>query len=98
MLKKKTLKSRSVTKVTFEVPGEVEAAAAYLVGDFNDWDETATPMKKLKDGRLTVTIDLAPARDFQFRYLLDGRRWENDWQADRYVRNPFGGDNSVVVT
>ena len=33
----------------------------------------------------------------QYRYLLDGARWENDWQADKYLRNEYGGDNSVVV-
>ena len=30
------------------------------------------------------------------RYLLDGQRWDNDWAADAYVRNDFGGDDSVV--
>jgi len=28
--------------------------------------------------------------------LLDGRRWDNDWAADGYVSNGFGGDDSVV--
>jgi len=31
-----------------------------------------------------------------FRYLVDGERWENDWAADAYVPNPFGGEDSVV--
>jgi hypothetical protein len=45
-----------------------------------------------------VTLELAPGKAYQFRYLLDGDRWENDWRADRYVPNPYGGDNSVVLT
>lgn len=98
MLKKKTLKSRPVTKVTFEVPREVEGQEAHLVGDFNGWDRRATPMNKLKDGRFTVTLDLDPAQAYEFRYLLDGADWENDWAADQYVPNPYGSDNSVVLT
>ena len=39
------------------------------------------------------------AQKFQFRYLLDGCRWENDWKADKYIPAPFSNaDNSVVVT
>jgi len=30
--------------------------------------------------------------------LIDDERWENDWAADDYVPNGFGGDNSVVRT
>jgi len=28
--------------------------------------------------------------------LIGKSKWENDWQADGYVPNPFGFDNSVV--
>ncbi len=98
MLKKQALKSKPVCKVTFEVPREISARSASLVGDFNAWTDDATPMRRLKDGRFTVTLELAPGKAYQFRYLLDGDRWENDWRADRYVPNPYGGDNSVVLT
>jgi hypothetical protein len=30
--------------------------------------------------------------------LVNGAEWHNDWQADKYVPNPFSGDNSVVIT
>jgi hypothetical protein len=43
-----------------------------------------------------VTVDLDAGRAYRFRYLLDGQRWDNDWAADAYVRNDFGGDDSVV--
>jgi hypothetical protein len=33
---------------------------------------------------------------YRFRYLVDGRSWENDWAADLYVPNGYGGDDSVV--
>jgi 1,4-alpha-glucan branching enzyme len=98
MLKKQYLKSRPVCKVKFEVPSGVAEKSVYLVGCFNDWDENATPMDKLKDGRFTKYLYLDLDQRYEFRYLVDGREWINDWEADDYVSNPFSGDNSVVVT
>lgn len=97
MLKKQHLKTKPVCKVTFEVPKAIQARSVYLVGDFNGWDNGATLMRKLKDGRHTVTLALDLDQAYEFRYLLDGA-WDNDWQADAYRPNPFGSDNSVVMT
>jgi 1,4-alpha-glucan branching enzyme len=97
MFKKRYLKSRPVCKVNFYLPEAVKAERAYLVGDFNDWDESATPMIALKDGRFSIELELETGREYQFRYLVDGSEWHNDWEADKYVPNPFSGDNSVIV-
>jgi 1,4-alpha-glucan branching enzyme len=98
MFKKKYLKTKC--KVTFELPEAVAERAdnVYLVGDFNNWDEQATPMEKKKGNRFSVTLDLEPNREYQYRYLINGQSWENDWEADKYVPNPFSGDNSVIST
>lgn len=99
MLKKQPLKSKPVCKVTFSLPESVKAETAFLVGDFNNWDEKATPMKKQKkDAQFAVTLELDKGREYQFRYLVNGAEWHNDWHADKYVPNPFSGDNSVVAT
>lgn len=87
-------------KVTFVLPKEKgnSAETAYVVGEFNGWDTLSNPMKKLKSGEFKTTIDLEPGRHYQFRYVLDGRNWENDGDADRYVPSPYGdSDNSVIV-
>jgi len=99
MFKKRYLKNGDV-KVEFTLPDAVaaEADTVYLVGDFNNWDETATPMQRYKNGKFKLTLDLEPNRQYQFRYLVNGSQWHNDWEADRYVANPFSGDNSVVDT
>ena len=98
-IKKQYLKSKPVCKVTFTLAKEAAGAAksAHVVGDFNNWNVHADSMKKLKDGTLTATITLKRGKEYQFRYLLDGATWENDWSADKYVQNRFGSDNSVVV-
>jgi 1,4-alpha-glucan branching enzyme len=97
MLKKQNGRGKAV-KVTFSLPKDVQGESVYLVGDFNEWDESATPMKKDKDGGFSATVSLEKGRDYQFRYLVNGHEWHNDWNADKYVQNSFGGDNSVVTT
>jgi 1,4-alpha-glucan branching enzyme len=87
-----------VAQVTFSLPKEVEGDSACLVGDFNDWDESATPMERDDDGGFSTTIKLEKGREYQFRYLVNGRDWHNDWNADAYVENPFGCDNSIIRT
>ena len=102
MLKKQYVKSRKVAKITFEItrtqiPEELPAENAFLVGDFNDWDAAATPMKFSKKKKaFAVTLDLEPGRQYHFRYFVDGVYWCNDWEADAYIPSGFGHDNSVV--
>jgi 1,4-alpha-glucan branching enzyme len=98
-LKKQYLKRNSACKVTFSVPKQAAGSATNvnLVGDFNDWDRDTTPMKRLKNGTFTATLTLEPNKEYHFRYLVDGQRWENDWHADKYVPNAHGSDDSVVV-
>lgn len=102
MLKKQYLKSKPVCKVTFYFPEEqasetFEAKSVQLVGDFNGWTDP-TPMKRLKDGRFSVLLELEKGRSYQFRYLVDGQEWYNDQEADQYIANPFNSENSVVLT
>lgn len=98
MLKKQFLKTKEAVKVTFSLPEAVQGETVFLVGDFNNWDESATQMKKQKDGSFSVTLNLEKDHEYQFRYLVNGTEWHNDWEADKYVPNPYSGDNSVVVT
>lgn len=98
---KQILKSRPVVKVTFSIAAEAAGAAKniVLVGDFNSWNpDDATALKKQKDGSFKAIVELAPGRDYQFRYLIDGNRWSNDWEADKYVPSGVTNEeNSVVI-
>ena len=98
-LKKQYLKKSDSCKVTFSLTKETVGSAdsVCLVGDFNDWSQSANPMKKLKNGTFTASLHLQKDEEYQFRYLLDGRQWENEWQADKYLPNQHGSDNSVVI-
>jgi 1,4-alpha-glucan branching enzyme len=96
MVKKAVSKNGKTYRVTFELPAEVNAQTACLCGDFNDWSETALPMKRRKDGSFSVALTLPAGQSYHYRFLLDGERWENDWAADTYMPNIHGSDNSVV--
>lgn len=99
-IKKQFLKSRPVCKVTFSVdPGLSEGAKEVAVlGDFNAWDPTDHAMRKLKDGSFTKTIELEVGREYQFRYLVDGKRWINDDQADKYIHSGVAAEQNSVIT
>ena len=96
---KQYLKTRSDCRVTFRLPKQAAPATKYVsvVGDFNNWSITETPLKKLKNGDFKTTITLPCDREYKFRYLIDADHWENDWNADKYVPNCYGDDDSVVV-
>lgn len=99
-IKKKYLKNRNVCKTTFWLPetAAVDARSVYIVGDFNNWNIRANPMEKLGNGHFTTTIELDPGREYEFRYLIDESKWENDWNADKYKKSPYGdSDNSVII-
>lgn len=85
-------------EVTFRLPKDIalDAKDVTLVGDFNEWIESASPMKRLKDGSFEVTMILEPVKIYKFRYLVDGHRWENDAYADNFIANGFGWHDSAV--
>ncbi len=85
--------------VVFTLNAEAAAGSekVYLAGDFNSWDETSIPMKKGPDGSFSVKKQLDTNKEYQFRYCLDGNRWENDWKADKYVRSEIANDDNSVV-
>ncbi|MEJ2286677.1 MAG: isoamylase early set domain-containing protein [Desulfobacterales bacterium] len=99
-IRKQYLKSKPLCKATFRIPKETGGSArtAHIVGEFNNWTLFSTPMKKLKSGAFTTTLELEPGREYQFRYLLDKKIWENESDADRSVPTPYGdGENSIIV-
>ena len=99
-MKKEYLEGGKLCKVTFRLPRVAAPGAkrVCIVGDFNDWNTRANPMKRLENGDYEISLKFEPRKEYHFRYLIDDSRWENDWNADKYVKSPLGdSDNSVVV-
>ena len=97
-LKKTYLTNRPAVKVTFFLPQEAapDAKKVAIVGDFNGWDRNANTMKKQKDGSFSLTLELPSNKEYRFKYLIDDSQWENDWCADKYMSNEYGGEDSVI--
>lgn len=99
-IKKKYAKTKGVCTVTFDLtkPANDEVETVYVVGEFNNWSESATPMKRKRNGNFSATVDLTQGREYQFRYLYDDGHWENDTDADKDVESPFPDTrNSVII-
>jgi 1,4-alpha-glucan branching enzyme len=99
-MKKDYTKSTHECNVTFNFPEEIagKAKKVHLVSDFNEWSHDATPMKKTKNGIFSVSINLPVDKHYQYRYLIDDTRWENDPEADEQIPTVFGdAENSVVI-
>ena len=94
MIKSRGSDGRS--SVTFVLDPGVEATRASVCGEWDGWAIEAHPMERAAEGGFRLTVELPAGRSYRFRYLLDGERWENDWAADAYVPNGFGGEDSLV--
>ncbi len=92
----KSGRTKGKARVTFTVDPRVGARDAAVCGEWNEWSADADIMRRDAQGGFSVTVDLDAGRAYRFRYLLDGQRWDNDWAADAYEPNDFGGDDSVV--
>ena len=92
--------SKGSCKVTFTYPviSGHSVKSVQVLGDFNNWDSKIAPkMKKGKD-EFTTVIELNAGKSYEFRYLLDGIKWDNDFSADNYIASPYSGiNNSVLV-
>ncbi len=97
MIKKQFVKSRNVTKVTFELDQSVSAENVMLIADFNDWQPVS--FKQAKSGTWKLTQELEPGKSYQFRYVLeqgDQLSFINDPEADGVVANDQGTENAVI--
>jgi hypothetical protein len=84
--------SDTFVKFTFVAPA---AKHVFLVGDFNDWDVSKTPMAET-GGTWTVVIPLVAGRH-QYSFVVDGKSWSNDPKAPSAPDDGFGHTNSVKI-
>lgn len=91
-------KAAKSVKITFVLPKEAvgNAETVVLLGDFNNWQNGLTLVKQ-KDGSFKTSVELEKGRSYEYRFLINGEKWENDWAAEAYVPTPFGTFNSVVT-
>jgi 1,4-alpha-glucan branching enzyme len=94
-IKKQFVKTKPVCKVTFSIEAK-EAKTASVVGDFNNWDQEAGVLNKLKNGTFKGVFDLNKEATYEFKYVVDGQ-FVNEPEADSFRWNDYAGaENSVL--
>lgn len=49
------------------------AKQVYVVGTFNEWSRTNTPMQKLPDGSWVAAVSGVAGQSIRYKYLVDGK-------------------------
>lgn len=83
--------------VRFELRLPATAREVSLVGDFNGWDEQATPMvQQAADGTWSARVPLEPGRH-TYAFVVDGEQWLVNPLAPQVPDAGFGPTNAVIV-
>jgi 1,4-alpha-glucan branching enzyme len=98
VIKQTPVKGKDQVKVSFILPSDAVTGKVSVVGDFNDWDPFAHPLRPRRNGTRSVAVTLPRQRRFAFRYLDEAGRWHDDDAAHDYQENGMGGVNGVVTT
>jgi len=79
--------------ITFDA---ADAKAVSIVGDFNDWDSTASPLARFgSNGPWTATVNVMPGRHL-YAFMVDGKLVV-DPRAPHTRDLDYGGDASVLM-
>lgn len=84
-----------VRSIEFVLRTSADSAVA-LVGDFNDWDPRATPLRPAADSLWSVVVPLRPGR-YRYTFVVDGTQWRRDPSAPRALEDDFGTPTSVIT-
>jgi 1,4-alpha-glucan branching enzyme len=74
--------SGGTVRVTFVLPAAEPAGAVSVVGDFNDWNPYAHPLRKRANGARSAVVTLPAGTTLHFRYLAEGGVWFDDDTAE----------------
>lgn len=73
------------------------AQSVAVAGDFNDWSHDATPLKQNASGLWLTEIAIPRAGRFEYKFIINGRRWIEDPSNGMKAPDNYGGLNSVLV-
>ena len=81
MIKTTKLGRDGMVRVTFTLPVAEPTGAVSVVGDFNDWDPFAPPLRRRggwAKGIRSASVTVPPGSTLHFRYLAEGGQWFDD--------------------
>jgi hypothetical protein len=74
-----------------------EAKSVSLVGDFNNWDRSVTPLTPGAVAGVWARAVALPPGTHQYAFIVDGTRWIADPAAPLTVQDDFGTASSIVT-
>jgi 1,4-alpha-glucan branching enzyme len=80
-------------RVTFALPADEPDAAVSVVGNFNDWNPFAHPLRRRANRTRSVAVTVPVGSTLHFRYLAEGGLWFDD----DTVTVPDGQDVAITV-
>ena len=78
MIKTTKPSGEGMVKVTFSLPANQPAGAVSVVGDFNNWDPSAHPLRARSNQTRSASVTVPAGSTLRFRYLAEGGRWFDD--------------------
>jgi hypothetical protein len=92
------------TRALQEMPVKVQfvldaprASSVTVVGDFNAWDGSKTPLERdSSTGVWSALVDVHPGRHV-YAFLVDGKTWTLDPNAPRTKDLDYGTEQSVMI-
>jgi pullulanase len=85
----------SDNKVTFNYVSKGESAV-FVVGNFTNWSPDEAVEMTLVDGVFTATIDSLPEGEYQYKFLLNNRNW-NENITDPLNSKYAGGNSAFLI-
>ena len=82
-----------IVRITFALPADEPGGAVSVVGDFNDWNPFAHPLRRRTNGTRSAAVTVPAGATLRFRYLAEGGLWFNDETAPAWD----GQDASIAV-
>ena len=73
------------------------AHSVSVAGDFNGWSQVATPLKQNESGLWFAEFGVPGAGRFEYKFIINGRRWIEDPCNGLKAPDNYGGLNSVLV-
>ena len=80
-------------RVTFALPADEPDGAVSVVGNFNDWDPFAHPMRRRANRTRSTAVTVQAGSTLHFRYLAEGGLWFDD----ESITAPEGRDVAITV-
>jgi len=73
------------------------ARRAQVVGSWDDWGAPGIPMQLAGPGLWKAAVPELPPGRHQYKFLVDGTRWQDDPDNPRKTPDGVGGLNSILI-